>query len=125
MTSEYKFFGKHYLASFLGCDNDKLTNIEELKKTMTLGIERSGATIISDTDKIFSNNGYTALFLLSESHCSIHTYPENNALFTDLFTCGEKCDYTGYEKIMIEYLNPSKVMSNVILRDENNFVTSS
>ena len=125
MTSEYKFFGKHYLASFLGCENEKLIDIEQLKKTMILGIERSGATIISDTDKIFSNNGYTALFLLSESHCSIHTYPEKNALFTDLFTCGDKCDYSEYEKIMIKYLNPTRVMSNVILRDENHTTTTS
>lgn len=119
MTSEYKFFGKHYLASFLDCENDKLIDIEQLKKQMILGIERSGATIISETDKIFPNNGYTSLFLLSESHCSIHTYPENNALFTDLFTCGDKCDYKEYEKTMINYLNPKSVTSTIVLRDEN------
>ena len=31
--------------------------------------------------------GYTVLKLLSESHASIHTYPENRIASIDLFTC--------------------------------------
>lgn len=32
--------------------------------------------------------GVTGFFLLSESHCSFHTYPENNYIALDIFTCG-------------------------------------
>lgn len=32
--------------------------------------------------------GVTGFFLLSESHCSYHTYPENNYIAIDVFTCG-------------------------------------
>jgi S-adenosylmethionine decarboxylase len=120
MESSYKFYGKHYLASYLDCDNQRINDVDNLKKYMTKGIIDSGATILSSTEKVFDNNGFTILFLLSESHCSIHTYPENNSLFTDLFTCGDICDYTKYEKIMIEYLKPKKVKSDLIIRDENN-----
>ena len=35
--------------------------------------------------------GVTGIFLLSESHLSYHTYPENNYISIDLYTCGEKC----------------------------------
>lgn len=118
MENNYKFIGKHYLASFMDCNENKLINIDELRKAMIEGIKSSGATILSYTEKIFDNNGYTILFLLSESHCSIHTYPEHKSLFTDLFTCGETCDYRGYEKIMKEYLEPKKVTSDLIIRDE-------
>lgn len=119
MTSEYQFFGKHYLASYMDCDTKSLLNIDGLKQAMIKGINKSGATILSYTEKIFDNGGYTVLFLLSESHCSIHTYPENNAMFTDLFTCGEVCDYKGYEIAMINYLRPKNVTSDLVIRDEN------
>jgi S-adenosylmethionine decarboxylase proenzyme len=121
MASEYSFFGKHYLASFLDCDPKSIINVEGLKQTMIEGIVKSGATILSYTEKIFDNNGYTILFLLSESHCSIHTYPENNALFTDLFTCGDTCDYREYQKVLIKYLKPNKVTSDLIIRDNNHY----
>lgn len=119
MENEYQFFGKHYLASFMDCNKDSLLNIDGLKSAMIEGINKSGATILSFTEKIFDNGGYTILFLLSESHCSIHTYPENNALFTDLFTCGDICDYRFYHDIMVHYLQPKKVTSDLVIRDEN------
>lgn len=119
MDNSYKFYGRHYLASFLDCDNQRLNDICNLKNSMMNGIIDSGATILSSTEKVFDNNGFTILFLLSESHCSIHTYPENNSLFTDLFTCGDVCDYKKYEKIMIDYLKPKKISSDLIIRDEN------
>ena len=118
MELSYKFYGKHYLASYLDCDNQQINDLLNLKKSMINGIISSGATILSSTEKVFNNNGFTIVFLLSESHCSIHTYPENNSLFTDLFTCGNKCDYKNYEKIMIEYLKPKKIKSEVIIRDD-------
>jgi S-adenosylmethionine decarboxylase proenzyme len=116
---EYMFYGKHYLASFIDCHPESINDLENLKKAMADGIIASGATILSSTEKSFDNNGFTILYLLSESHCSIHTYPEKNALFTDLFTCGETCDYKKYEQIMLHYLKPKKIASDLIIRDEN------
>lgn len=121
MENNYKFFGKHYLASFLNCNSESINDIKSLKNNMEKGILKSGATILSSTEKIFENNGYTILFLLSESHCSIHTYPENNSLFTDLFTCGDICNYKEYEKIMIDYLKPKNIKSDLVIRNESHF----
>lgn len=119
MEVEYKFFGKHYLASFIGCDPILIMDIKNLKQRMIDGINKSGATILSYIEKTFDNGGYTILFLLSESHCSIHTYPENNSLFTDLFTCGDVCDYKFYHNEMVNYLQPKCVTTDLIIRDEN------
>ena len=50
--------------------------------------------------KQFLPSGFSAVLLLSESHTSVHTYPEKNALFADAFTCGTNCD----PKIIIDEL---------------------
>jgi S-adenosylmethionine/arginine decarboxylase-like enzyme len=38
----------------------------------------------------FSPYGFTALFLLSESHLAIHTFPEENKTYIELSSCVEK-----------------------------------
>jgi len=38
-------------------------------------------------EKHFKPQGYTALFLLSESHFAIHTFPEENKTYIELSSC--------------------------------------
>jgi S-adenosylmethionine decarboxylase proenzyme len=116
----YDFYGTHYIASYLDCDYNALTNIDLLKKYMELAIINSGATIINSVEKKFDNNGYTIIFLLSESHCSIHTYPEHKSIFTDLFTCGTNCSYEEFEKTITKYLSPKKINKNIVIRNQTN-----
>lgn len=47
----------------------------------------SGFTIESIQEKRFEPQGYTALFLLSESHFAIHTFPEENQTYIELTSC--------------------------------------
>lgn len=39
------------------------------------------------SEKHFIPFGYTALFLLSESHFAIHTFPERNQTYIELSSC--------------------------------------
>ena len=53
-------------------------------------IINNGATLLNKTIHHFNDNGaFTALYLLAESHLSIHTWPENNFIAIDIFTCGK------------------------------------
>ena len=72
----YSFEGRHYIGSFKECSYDRLTNLQGLKAAMIEAAKASGATVLSTSDFIFEPNGYTMVALLSESHASIHTYPE-------------------------------------------------
>ena len=53
--------------------------------------ETTGATVLQTISHKFEPHGVTAMCLLSESHISIHTWPENNVAKCDIFTCNEKC----------------------------------
>lgn len=116
----YQFVGVHFCASYSGCKT-KMTNLDELKIAMKRAVEASGATILGQIDHIFSDDptlhGYTAAFILSESHATIHTYPEHCSCFVDLFTCGDHCSYERFDKEMREYLQPSAVSYQVLHRD--------
>ena len=114
--SEYEFLGSHYFASFVGCNHDKIINIENLKSTLFSAILSSGANILNYVEHEFDNNGYTCVVLLSESHCSIHTYPEHNSFYVDLFTCGTSCDADAFRKILVDYFQPNEIRENNMIR---------
>lgn len=114
----YEFKGKHFIASYTGCDETALTNVEELIVAMKVAVEKSGATILDSSSYVFPGNGLTMAFLLSESHASIHTYPEHNACFIDLFTCGDICSYEEFHISLSSYLKPSHVNQKVLIRHQ-------
>lgn len=130
MNIEYEFIGVHYIASYNQCEEGKIGDIEKIREIMIDAVNASGATLLGKVDYVFKNpeennsDGYTLVLLLSESHASIHTYPEKNSCFIDLFTCGTKCSYEHFDKVLKEYFNPTNVCCKVIKRDdkENNLI---
>lgn len=117
-TSEagFDFAGQHLLASYEGCSLEKLLNFNELRAQMEAGIALTGATLLAVSDYVFPNGGYTALFLLAESHASIHTYPEHKSCFVDVFTCGSACDPSKLDEHMRAYLQASRSDAKTLSR---------
>lgn len=115
----HKFVGKHFLASYLECDFNAMTNLEGLVQAMDEAVQASGASILNKTSHIFPPDGLTIVYLLSESHASLHTYPEYGACFVDLFTCGDQCSSTIFDRVLRNYLQPGKVNSRCFLRHED------
>jgi S-adenosylmethionine decarboxylase len=50
-------------------------------------LNKSGFGVENVIEKHFKPFGYTALFLLSESHFAIHTFPEENKTYIELSSC--------------------------------------
>lgn len=114
----HEFFGKHLIASYSGCDRNALTDLPGLIKAMNDAVAESGATILSQNQYIFHPDGLTMVFLLSESHASIHTYPEYGACFVDLFTCGSKCSAEKFDAALRAYLHPTQVSQRTLIRHQ-------
>ncbi len=58
-----------------------------LKETLTSNLQRVGFSILDFTDHQFEKYGYSAVWLLGESHLAIHTFPENNNAYIELSSC--------------------------------------
>jgi len=52
-------------------------------------LRNSGFTILNFSDHVFEPFGWTALWLLGESHFAIHTFPEENKFYWELSSCIE------------------------------------
>ncbi|MBI3508880.1 MAG: S-adenosylmethionine decarboxylase, partial [Chlamydiia bacterium] len=81
-------------------------------------VQQSGATVLDSARYVFTPNALTMVYLLSESHASIHTYPEYNACFVDLFTCGNKCSAERFDAALRAYLKPRNVNARMFERTE-------
>lgn len=66
------------------------TNPDKLKKYYKKLLEKSGFEVINYTEHYFNPIGYTALFLLSESHLAIHTFPEESKTYIEISSCVKK-----------------------------------
>ena len=109
----FEFSGTHFTASYKACDRAALTNIPALKAAMLEAAKASGAQVLGLADYIFEPDGYTMVILLSESHASVHTYPEYDACFVDLFTCGHNCSAKAFDECLQKYLKPQTVNAHL------------
>ncbi|MBW5445359.1 adenosylmethionine decarboxylase [Cohnella sp. CFH 77786] len=97
---QYSTYGRHIITDFWGVEFSVLNDLELLKQHMIEAAEHSGAKVLSVSSEKFDPFGCTILLLLSESHMSIHTYPEKKFAAIDCFTCG----YDKIPQLAIEYL---------------------
>jgi S-adenosylmethionine decarboxylase len=95
-----KSSGKHMICDIKNIRNKNL--IHDLKK-MELLLEtickEYDFTILNRAAHEFSPHGLSILYLLSESHISIHTFPERDYIALDIYTCREYTDNSVYLEI--------------------------
>lgn len=63
------------------------SDIETIKSVIEKNL-----TVVSRIEHKFSPHGETIVFILAESHFSIHTYPENNYISMDIYVCNMQTD---------------------------------
>ncbi|MFH1843907.1 MAG: adenosylmethionine decarboxylase [bacterium] len=84
--------GHHLLIDCYQVPRELCLDDQLLLKTLAQAAEAGGATVISQVRYRFgasSPPGCTAIVLLDESHCSVHTYADLGLMALDIFTCGE------------------------------------
>jgi len=116
MTKKYKPLGRHILLDMKGCNVRKLNSVQILIDYLKEASIMSGATPSGYRFKKFIPQGCTVVYLLDESHISIHTYPECNIAFVDIFTCGESADPHKACDYLIKSLEAKFFTKKVIIR---------
>lgn len=113
---EYSTFGRHVAIDVWGVDFALLNSAEFLKNHMVEAAEACGATVLSVQAQQFEPQGATVLVMLSESHISIHTYPERGFAALDCYTCGETVDPQIAIDYMVSILKPEKYYAKKLIR---------
>ena len=97
-----------HLIAEIEADFDVLDDLRFLERTCETACRKANATIVTKSSIAFAPQGCTVLYMLSESHLSIHTWPERGTAAIDIFTCGDHTDpYKAY-KWMLEELQATE-----------------
>lgn len=83
-----RYAGNHLIIDLFGAKRvDDLKHVEE---TLTRCVEVAGATMLHCHLHHFTpNGGVSGVLVLSESHISIHSWPEADYAALDVFMCGD------------------------------------
>jgi S-adenosylmethionine decarboxylase proenzyme len=110
------FLGHHVLAEFEGVDPGPLDDVDFLLGTLRSALHAAGATVCDVVSRRFVPQGVTVIALLSESHASLHTYPELGSVFLDVFTCGDRADPELAMRLLAESLGATSTTITTIQR---------
>jgi len=117
----YSSSGSHMICDIKEIQNEKLLNsLEDLKTMLDHICQKQDYRILQKTEHQFHPQGCTILYLLSESHISIHTFPEKNYMALDIYTCREYSDDTVYNEIyyfLVESLKAKREKPIIIHRN--------
>ena len=97
-------------------NNLVLENIYGVKPLMEEIIPRCKLNFVSQCEYQFSPVGATMLYLLSESHLTIHTYPEKRACSINLYTCNPNTDFTEALDIIYGYFKQPYISKKIMIR---------
>lgn len=111
----HPFTGDHLLLAYEGCAAD-LEDEAVLDAALREAIGAAGATILARAATRFEPQGLSIVFLLAESHASIHAYPEHRSAFLDIFTCGTTCRPERFDAVMRAKLRPARAVANLVRR---------
>ncbi|XVS62915.1 adenosylmethionine decarboxylase [Actinosynnema sp. CA-299493] len=110
------FAGQHVLAELEGVSPELLDDERFLRHALGEALTQADATVLEVVSKQFEPQGVTVLALLSESHASIHTYPEVGAVFVDVFTCGTRAKPALAVQLLAEALGAASARTDMISR---------
>ncbi|HLY23351.1 MAG TPA: adenosylmethionine decarboxylase [bacterium] len=82
--------GHHYIVEGSGCNRDVISRVEQVEQVLVRAAEVADVQIWAISFHRFRPMGVSGVVVISESHLSVHTWPEVGYVALDIFTCGDR-----------------------------------
>lgn len=118
-------FGPHLTLDLYGCNKKVLSDLDFITKILEelpdlIGMHKISEPFIlnyNGNPNSFDKGGISAFIIIAESHISIHTFPEQEFVSVDIFSCKD-FDIKTAENYLIEIFEAKKVEKHFIMRGE-------
>lgn len=104
-----KVLGRHALVDAYECDPALLNDFEYVKSFLHDVTKRMNLTIVQSVFHRFSPQGVSGVIVISESHLSVHTWPEHGYAAFDLYSCDEHTPLDRFPAMLKEGLKANRV----------------
>jgi len=82
--------GRHIIAELWDCNPEKLNDMEFVERLFVDAALQAGAEVREVAFHKFAPHGVSGVVIISESHLTIHSFPEHGYASVDVFTCGDR-----------------------------------
>ena len=93
-----------------------LETIDGIRPLMEKIIENCKLNVVSQCEYRFSPVGATLLYLLSESHLTVHTYVEERSCSINLYTCNPNTDFKEALEIIYKFFKQLFIIKKIMER---------
>jgi S-adenosylmethionine decarboxylase len=115
--------GTHIIIECSGCNPEILNDMEAVKKILTEAAIAARAEVRERAFHRFTPQGVSGVVVISESHLSIHTWPEYGYAALDIYTCGDStmpwkaCDYAA-SKFEAKHTKITEIKRGIPVRED-------
>lgn len=110
-----KRLGTHILLEFFDCDTKSINDNEGIKRILRDAVIQMGAKVCDETFYEFNPMGLSGAVLISDSHITIHTWPEYSYVAIDIFSCGKSDPWKAYV-LLKEFFKPKREVAMELVR---------
>ncbi len=100
--------GRHVIAEMWDCNIDKLNDMGLIEQVFVNAALKAGAEIREVAFHKFAPYGVSGVVIISESHLTIHSFPEHGYASIDVYTCGDLIDPNVATDFIAEALESKK-----------------
>lgn len=108
--------GLHLILELYDCDPDLMHDNARLAAGMEQAVRDAGATVVETVFHEFRPGGLSGVIIITESHVTLHSWPEHGYVAIDAFTCGDAGLTTRIEKRLIAFFGAKRHSSTLINR---------
>lgn len=109
--------GLEWIVDAFGCDGARLSDVDAVRGALDEIVERLSLRVIDAPHyhRFGAPHGVTGLYLLSESHLAVHTFPESGFASLNLYCCRPRAELD-FRALLAERFGATRVLVRTISR---------
>ncbi len=108
--------GHHTLLDFYGCDPKRLERARSVRALVCAAVRQGGGRIVKAVFHNFNPFGVSGVVVITQSHVTIHTWPEHGYAAVDIFSCSTKLDQAGIRRHLLRLLGAKSCRRSSFVR---------
>jgi S-adenosylmethionine decarboxylase len=108
--------GRHLIIEVYEADKSTINNPAELEKIFLEAARLANATVLSSHFHTYHPQGVSGVIIISESHFTVHTWPEYGYAAIDIFYCDDKVSVENAVQHLAAELGTEKIFITADLK---------
>lgn len=110
----------HTFLEYESCNRAILENANAVRRLLITSIRHAGGTVVTNVFHKFRPYGVSGVVVISESHVTVHTWPEHRYAAVDIFSCSPRLNHQVIRKLVQQGLQARRAHRRSFRRGPSN-----